>query len=133
VCALSRISFPSAIISQAKRLVHALVDEGLVMDGSQVSQVHEEIALLLESVASHTKDMLSSMSAIHKHLEPEVFYSHIRPYLSGWKANPSLPQGVIYQGVKGRRKGRDKIGRFQFSGGSSAQSSIIGKQQQQQQ
>jgi indoleamine 2,3-dioxygenase len=31
--------------------------------------------------------------------DPYIYYTRVRPYIHGWKDNPGLPQGVIYDGV----------------------------------
>ncbi|CAM9489420.1 unnamed protein product, partial [Discosporangium mesarthrocarpum] len=48
---------------------------------------------------------------------PCVFYEKIRPFLSGWKNNPTLPNGVVYEGVSPTSQ--------QYYGGSAAQSSLF--------
>lgn len=32
-------------------------------------------------------------------VDPGFFYHRVRPYLSGWRNNPALPEGVMYRGV----------------------------------
>ncbi|KAM7028640.1 indoleamine 2,3-dioxygenase 2-like isoform 5-T5 [Acridotheres tristis] len=51
------------------------------------------------------------------YVDPEVFYSVIRIFLSGWKDNPAMPHGLIYEGVSPEP--------LAFSGGSAAQSSVL--------
>ncbi|HEY0901708.1 MAG TPA: indoleamine 2,3-dioxygenase, partial [Micavibrio sp.] len=31
--------------------------------------------------------------------DPYVYYHRVRPYIHGWKGNPALPAGLIYEGV----------------------------------
>ncbi|MCX8113218.1 MAG: indoleamine 2,3-dioxygenase [Bacteroidia bacterium] len=52
--------------------------------------------------------------------DPYIYYHRVRPYIHGWKNNPSLPEGVYYEGVTAY-EGRPQ----QFRGETGAQSSII--------
>ncbi|XP_016051123.1 PREDICTED: indoleamine 2,3-dioxygenase 1 [Miniopterus natalensis] len=54
---------------------------------------------------------------IHKYVDPNLFFNVLRIYLSGWKGNPQLPEGLIYEDVWDIPK--------KFAGGSAAQSSIF--------
>ncbi|XP_056889912.1 indoleamine 2,3-dioxygenase 1 isoform X5 [Takifugu flavidus] len=51
------------------------------------------------------------------HVKPAVFYGIMRIFLSGWKDNPSMPSGLVYQGVQPEP--------LEYSGGSAAQSSLL--------
>lgn len=50
-------------------------------------------------------------------VDPDTFFHVLRIYLSGWKGNPKLPEGLLYEGVWDTPK--------KFSGGSAGQSSIF--------
>ncbi|XP_008591488.1 PREDICTED: indoleamine 2,3-dioxygenase 1 [Galeopterus variegatus] len=54
---------------------------------------------------------------IHEHVDPKLFFGVLRIYLSGWKGNSQLPEGLLYEGVWDTPK--------KFAGGSAAQSSIF--------
>ncbi|KAM5264351.1 LOW QUALITY PROTEIN: indoleamine 2,3-dioxygenase 1-like [Ctenodactylus gundi] len=54
---------------------------------------------------------------IHEHVDPNLFFNVLRIYLSGWKGNPQLPEGRLYEGVWDTPK--------MFAGGSAGQSSIF--------
>ncbi|NXH43627.1 I23O2 dioxygenase, partial [Dicaeum eximium] len=51
------------------------------------------------------------------YVDPEVFYSVIRIFLSGWKDNPAMAHGLVYEGVSPEP--------LAFSGGSAAQSTVL--------
>uniref|UniRef100_A0A8B9P546 I23O2 dioxygenase n=1 Tax=Apteryx owenii TaxID=8824 RepID=A0A8B9P546_APTOW len=51
------------------------------------------------------------------YVDPAVFYSVIRIFLSGWRDNPAMPHGLVYQGVSEEP--------LAYSGGSAAQSSVL--------
>jgi indoleamine 2,3-dioxygenase len=52
--------------------------------------------------------------------DPYIYFHRVRPYIFGWRNNPSLPNGVIYEGVE-EYKG---VGQT-FRGETGAQSAII--------
>ncbi|XP_050657302.1 indoleamine 2,3-dioxygenase 2 isoform X6 [Macaca thibetana thibetana] len=51
------------------------------------------------------------------HVDPDIFYSVIRIFLSGWKDNPAMPAGLMYEGVSKEP--------LKYSGGSAAQSTVL--------
>uniref|UniRef100_A0A3Q1FU47 Indoleamine 2,3-dioxygenase 2-like n=1 Tax=Acanthochromis polyacanthus TaxID=80966 RepID=A0A3Q1FU47_9TELE len=51
------------------------------------------------------------------HVEPTAFHGTLRIFVSGWKDNPMLPRGLLYEGVSSEP--------ILLSGGSAAQSSAI--------
>ena len=52
--------------------------------------------------------------------DPHTYYLRVRPYIHGWKDNPALPEGLIYEGVdKYAGKGQ------KFRGQTGSQSSIV--------
>ena len=50
--------------------------------------------------------------------DPYIYYHRVRPYIFGWKNNPSLPEGLIYEGCF---DGKPQL----FRGETGAQSSIV--------
>ena len=52
--------------------------------------------------------------------DPYIYYHRVRPYIQGWKDNPSLPDGILYEGADEYRCQRQK-----FRGETGAQSSLI--------
>ncbi|NXQ31407.1 I23O2 dioxygenase, partial [Alaudala cheleensis] len=71
----------------------------------------------LEELAGAIQAMAAALRRMHDHVDPDVFYSVIRIFLSGWKDNAAMPQGLIYEGVSPQPRA--------FSGGSAAQSSVL--------
>jgi len=61
--------------------------------------------------------MVESLVNMREGCHPFIFYHRVRPFLSAWKQNPTLPDGVIYEGYSTERK--------QYYGGSAAQSPLI--------
>ncbi len=52
--------------------------------------------------------------------DPYIYYHRVRPYIHGWKGNPALPDGLIYEGVD-KYKGKPQP----FRGQTGSQSSIV--------
>ncbi len=52
--------------------------------------------------------------------DPYIYYHRVRPYIHGWKGNPALPEGLIYEGVD-RYAGKPQA----FRGQTGSQSSIV--------
>lgn len=52
--------------------------------------------------------------------DPYIYYNRVRPYIHGWKGNPALPAGVLYEGVE-KFGGKPQS----FRGQTGSQSSII--------
>ncbi|NWY70595.1 I23O2 dioxygenase, partial [Erithacus rubecula] len=71
----------------------------------------------LQELAGAIGAMGEALRRMHDYVDPEIFYSVIRIFLSGWKDNPAMPHGLIYEGVSPEP--------LAFSGGSAAQSSVL--------
>eukprot|EP01035_Chromulina_nebulosa_P016952 gene16952-22444_t len=92
------------------------VDEELIGILSE-ERVVRYVTKQLSKISTAIQEMCKSLSAMKEGCHPFIFYHRVRPFLSGWKQNPTLPNGVIYQGVNKQRQ--------QYYGGSAAQSSLI--------
>ncbi|MCX7594982.1 MAG: indoleamine 2,3-dioxygenase, partial [Fischerella sp.] len=62
----------------------------------------------------------NSMSRMPEGCDPYIYYNRVRPYIHGWKNNPALPEGLIYEGVEAYGEKPQ-----QFRGETGAQSSIL--------
>ncbi|XP_059942071.1 indoleamine 2,3-dioxygenase 1 [Mesoplodon densirostris] len=71
----------------------------------------------LLDITSSLHRALEMFHQIHEYVDPNLFFNVLRIYLSGWKGNPLLPEGLLYEGVWDTPK--------KFAGGSAAQSSIF--------
>ncbi|XP_029019862.1 indoleamine 2,3-dioxygenase 1 [Betta splendens] len=87
-----------------------------VIDGVQRGDA-EAVARALEDISQSIQDMTDALKMMQVYVEPSVFYGIMRIYLSGWKDNPCMPRGLIYEGVHAEP--------LQYSGGSAAQSSLL--------
>ncbi|MEO5866487.1 MAG: indoleamine 2,3-dioxygenase [Sphingomonas sp.] len=52
--------------------------------------------------------------------DPYIYFNRVRPYINGWKNNPAMPEGLIYEGVE-RFGGKPQP----FRGQTGSQSSIV--------
>ncbi|NND23439.1 MAG: hypothetical protein HKN86_01980 [Acidimicrobiia bacterium] len=57
--------------------------------------------------ASNLEDALKSIKKINhimnrmpEKCDPFIYYNRVRPYIFGWKNNPTTPEGVVYEGVE---------------------------------
>ncbi|XP_045927088.1 indoleamine 2,3-dioxygenase 2-like [Micropterus dolomieu] len=71
----------------------------------------------LVKVTLSLKKMKETFKLIHNHVDPTVFHGTLRIFVSGWRDNPMLPRGLLYEGVSNEP--------IFLSGGSAAQSSAI--------
>ena len=78
----------------------------------------------LEASLTKLRNALASMYQVlgrmPERCDPYIYFHRVRPYIFGWRNNPSLPDGVVYEGVD-EYKG---VGQ-KFRGETGAQSAII--------
>ncbi len=79
-----------------------------------------EVAHALQTVAAAEEQMYNTLLRMPEGCDPYVYFHRVRPYIHGWKDNPALPYGIVYEGVE---EFHDKP--QQFRGETGAQSSII--------
>ncbi|NWS10515.1 I23O2 dioxygenase, partial [Pachyramphus minor] len=77
----------------------------------------ETLHRALGELAGAIEAMNKALRRMHDHVDPAVFYTVIRIFLSGWKDNPAMPAGLVYEGVSEQP--------LAFSGGSAAQSTVL--------
>ena len=54
----------------------------------------------LEAMATVWADINAIFDRMPERCDPYVYFERVRPYIHGWKDNPALPQGIIYEGVE---------------------------------
>ncbi|XP_077799665.1 indoleamine 2,3-dioxygenase 2 isoform X10 [Macaca mulatta] len=90
-------------------LVHAV---------NAILQPNQEALLqALQRLRLSIQDITKTLGQMHNHVDPDIFYSVIRIFLSGWKDNPAMPAGLMYEGVSKEP--------LKYSGGSAAQSTVL--------
>ncbi|CAN0029704.1 unnamed protein product, partial [Sphacelaria rigidula] len=65
--------------------------------GSDRSAAARVVVAALAVAQKGIKDMQGALSRMPEGCHPLIFYQRVRPFLSGWKANPTLPNGVLYE------------------------------------
>ncbi len=75
---------------------------------------------LLEANASTWQDINALFDRMPERCDPYIYFERVRPYIHGWKDNPALPNGVIYEGVE-----RYGSAAQAFRGQTGSQSSIV--------
>ncbi|XP_048186774.1 indoleamine 2,3-dioxygenase 1 isoform X2 [Perognathus longimembris pacificus] len=77
----------------------------------------EASEVALQHICSCLRKANEVFKEIRKYVDANQFFNVLRIYLSGWKGNPKLSDGLLYEGVWDTPK--------KFAGGSAAQSSIF--------
>ncbi len=80
-------------------------------DGSQ---------LILEGIVAVWAQINALFDRMPEQCDPYIYFRRVRPYIHGWKDNPALDGGVVYQGVD-RYRGAPQA----FRGQTGSQSSIV--------
>lgn len=118
-------SFPGGDCSKGFFLISLLVETAAATAIKVIPTIYnavqhrdgDTLQEALSEIASCLHKALEVFQQIHDYVDPDVFFNVLRTYLSGWKGNPSLSEGLIYEGVWDTPK--------KFAGGSAAQSSIF--------
>ncbi|MBN3310132.1 I23O2 dioxygenase, partial [Amia calva] len=87
-----------------------------VLNGVMQRDSHT-VQAALEEISESLHKMMEALKLMHVYVDPTVFYGIMRIYLSGWKDNPMMSEGLVYEGVQEQP--------LQLSGGSAAQSSLL--------
>nr|XP_020731955.1 indoleamine 2,3-dioxygenase 2 isoform X3 [Odocoileus virginianus texanus] len=119
------VSFPGGESLRGFILVTVLVEKAaapgikaLVQAVNAISQPSpDSLFQALQQLRVSIQDMTGALGQMHDYVDPDIFYAVIRIFLSGWKDNPALPVGLVYEGVSKEP--------LSYSGGSAAQSTIL--------
>ena len=109
-------------------LIHIEIEKKAGKALKAIEQAQEAIVLAdAEKVEAALVKLRSALAAMYEVLgrmpercDPYIYFHRVRPYIFGWRNNPSLPDGVVYEGVD-HYKG---VGQ-KFRGETGAQSAII--------
>lgn len=74
----------------------------------------------LQSIRISLENMCQTLDRMSENCDPYIYYNRVRPFIHGWKDNPVLPEGLIYEGVSAFENIPQR-----FRGETGAQSSII--------
>lgn len=72
----------------------------------------------LEIISHSLHAMCDTLDRMPEHCDPYIYFNRVRPYIHGWKDNPALPNGLMYENEF------NNVPQF-FKGETGAQSSII--------
>lgn len=109
-------------------LVHVAIEAaaapGLRVLPKLVEAIHQEDTPKAEEALITLEETLSQLYQIllrmRENCDPYIYYHRVRPYIHGWKNNPALPEGLLYEGVAAYENKPQ-----QFRGETGAQSGII--------
>ena len=80
----------------------------------------------LEGAQKHLEEMAGIWAKINaifdrmpERCDPYVYFERVRPYIHGWRDNPALPHGIIYEGTRFGSEAQA------FRGQTGSQSSIV--------
>jgi indoleamine 2,3-dioxygenase len=104
------------IEAKAAALVAAVTP---TLDAAQAGD-GEGVASGLRNVLASLDAMIDSLKRMPEQCDPYIYYRRVRPYIHGWKNNPALPDGMVYEGVTAYG-GAPQL----FRGETGAQSSIV--------
>jgi indoleamine 2,3-dioxygenase len=83
------------IEKKAGRALQAIADaQNAVSDNDA-----DRLELALDELSAGIKTMYDVLARMPEKCDPYVYFHRVRPYLFGWKNNPALPNGVVYEGV----------------------------------
>ncbi|XP_010590851.1 indoleamine 2,3-dioxygenase 2 isoform X1 [Loxodonta africana] len=119
------VAFPGGESLRGFILVTVLVEraavpgiKALVQAVNAILQPSQDSLLqALQQLRVSIQDITRALEQMHDYVDPDIFYAVIRIFLSGWKDNPAMPVGLIYEGVS-----KDPL---KYSGGSAAQSTVL--------
>lgn len=119
------VSFPGGESLRGFILVTVLVEKAavpgikaLVQAVNAILQYNQNSLLqALQRLRLSIQEMTRTLGQMHDYVDPDIFYAVIRIFLSGWKDNPAMPVGLIYEGVCTEP--------LEYSGGSAAQSTVL--------
>lgn len=105
-----------AIEAAAGRALELGVDLVRASDAGDAPRVE---ALLIEMNAVWD-EIIAIFDRMAEKCDPYIYYNRVRPYIHGWKNNPAMPEGLIYEGVA-KFGGKPQP----FRGQTGSQSSIV--------
>ena len=79
-----------------------------------------EVTRLLNEIAEVWTDPKDIFDRMPERCDPYAYFERVRPYIHGWKDNPALPNGVMYEGVKSHGGAAQS-----YRGQTGSQSSIV--------
>lgn len=97
----------------------ALAKMGAVIEAVESGKTNV-LTILLNEIAVVWSDLKDIFDRMPERCDPYAYFERVRPYIHGWKDNPALPDGVLYEGVKSH----DGVAQS-YRGQTGSQSSIV--------
>jgi indoleamine 2,3-dioxygenase len=104
------------IEKKAGKALKAIEDAQNAVSENDADQLEVALTNLRRALAA----MYEVLGRMPERCDPYIYFHRVRPYIFGWRNNPSLPDGVIYEGVDEYQGVGQK-----FRGETGAQSAII--------
>jgi indoleamine 2,3-dioxygenase len=104
------------IEKKAGKALKAIEDAQNAVSENDADQLEVALTNLRRALAA----MYEVLGRMPERCDPYIYFHRVRPYIFGWRNNPSLPDGVIYEGVDEYQGAGQK-----FRGETGAQSAII--------
>ena len=84
------------------------------------SEDPERVEVLLDGMSHVWAKINAIFDRMPDRCDPYIYFERVRPYIHGWKDNPALPHGLLYEGV-------ERFGGYgqAFRGQTGSQSSIV--------
>ncbi len=102
-----------ATAGRALQLATELVAASKAQDAAEVERLLVEMNTVWDAMNAHFDRM-------PERCDPYIYFNRVRPYIHGWKNNPAMPDGLIYEGVE-RFGGKPQA----YRGQTGSQSSIV--------
>ena len=104
------------IEKKAGKAIKAIEDSQKAVAAQDLDALEKALRNLRDGI----KAMYDVLARMPERCDPYVYFHRVRPYIFGWKNNPSLPNGVVYEGVE-EYQGKGQT----FRGETGAQSAIV--------
>jgi len=104
------------IEKKAGKALKAIEDSQKAVAAQDLDALEKALTKLRDGI----KAMYDVLARMPERCDPYVYFHRVRPYIFGWKNNPSLPNGVVYEGVE-EYQGKGQT----FRGETGAQSAIV--------
>jgi len=105
-----------AIEAAAAPALAAIVAAQRAVAKQELEEVADQLAIIAKSIEAMNRILLR----MPERCDPYIYFHRVRPYIHGWANQPSLPSGIVYEGVE------EYAGKGQnLRGETGAQSSII--------
>ena len=104
------------IEKKAGKALKAIEDSQKAVAAQDLDALEKALTNLRDGI----KAMYDVLARMPERCDPYVYFHRVRPYIFGWKNNPSLPNGVVYEGIE-QYQGKGQT----FRGETGAQSAIV--------